>query len=277
MLARKVRQMGTRLSSLVRVLTKFYYGYDIFRERKAIDFLKVKPNSKLRRHIFDNLYSYLPQFRNKRYRKLAIETLLREGDYGALTPLSSRLANNSRSLNCYKNTNNITDNAVQKLKEEYDSILQDFTNQQIIQYFEIQNLLSGYLLSAQGDRVSMGNSVEGRYPYLDLEFVKYSFTIPMNHKLMGMSQKQILKVAYKDDVPQEIINAPKIAYQAPEARAILSNSFNCDKLMNNDNPIFQFVDRNKLDAIVTGKDTNSRGSFSDNMNICILTSLSFLV
>ena len=277
MLARKVRQDGHKVVLTGEGADEILFGYDIFRERKAIDFLKAKPNSNLRRHIFDNLYSYLPQFRNKRYRKLAIETLLREGDYGALTPLSSRLANNSRSLNCYKNSSGISANVVQKLKEEYDNIPEDFTNQQIIQYFEIQNLLSGYLLSAQGDRVSMGNSVEGRYPYLDLEFVKYSFKIPMNHKLMGMSQKQILKVAYKDDVPQEIINAPKIAYQAPEARAILSNPLNCDKLMNTDNPIFQFVDRKKLDAIVTRcKDTNSRGSFSDNMNVCILSSLSFL-
>ena len=100
MLARKVRQDGHKVVLTGEGADEILFGYDIFRERKAIDFLKAKPNSKLRRHIFDNLYSYLPQFRNKRYRKLAIETLLREGDYGALTPLSSRLANNSRSLNC---------------------------------------------------------------------------------------------------------------------------------------------------------------------------------
>ena len=35
------------------------------------------------------------------------------------------------------------------------------------QYIEIRTLLSGYLLSSQGDRMLMANSVEGRFPFLD--------------------------------------------------------------------------------------------------------------
>src|SRR3546814_7901129 len=35
------------------------------------------------------------------------------------------------------------------------------------QYVEAKTLLAGYLLAAQGDRVAMAASIEGRYPYLD--------------------------------------------------------------------------------------------------------------
>ena len=35
------------------------------------------------------------------------------------------------------------------------------------QYLEVRTLLSGYLLSSQGDRMLMAHSVEGRFPFLD--------------------------------------------------------------------------------------------------------------
>ena len=35
------------------------------------------------------------------------------------------------------------------------------------QYLEMTTFLAGYLLSSQGDRMLMGHSVEGRFPFLD--------------------------------------------------------------------------------------------------------------
>ena len=39
------------------------------------------------------------------------------------------------------------------------------------QYLEIRTLLSGYILSSQGDRMLMAHSVEGRFPFLDVNVV----------------------------------------------------------------------------------------------------------
>ena len=39
------------------------------------------------------------------------------------------------------------------------------------QYLEVRTLLSGYLLSSQGDRMLMAHSVEGRFPFLDPDVV----------------------------------------------------------------------------------------------------------
>ncbi len=46
------------------------------------------------------------------------------------------------------------------------------------QYLEVRTLLSGYLLSSQGDRMLMAHSVEGRFPFLDREVVALADSLP---------------------------------------------------------------------------------------------------
>ena len=91
------------------------------------------------------------------------------------------------------------------------------------QVVEIMTLLSNYLLSSQGDRMSMAHGVEGRYPYLDLEFVDFASRLPESLKLRALKDKRILRTAYSDDLPSQIVNRPKIAYQAPEMMAFIEN------------------------------------------------------
>ncbi|TGP13305.1 asparagine synthase-related protein, partial [Mesorhizobium sp. M1D.F.Ca.ET.234.01.1.1] len=57
------------------------------------------------------------------------------------------------------------------------------------QYIEIQTLMSGYLLSSQGDRMLMGNSVEGRFPFLDDDVVKLANSLPAKYKLRVLDEK----------------------------------------------------------------------------------------
>ena len=46
------------------------------------------------------------------------------------------------------------------------------------QYVEAHTLLSGYLLSSQGDRMAMANSVEGRFPFLDHRVIEFANRLP---------------------------------------------------------------------------------------------------
>jgi len=85
------------------------------------------------------------------------------------------------------------------------------------QYLEVRTLLSGYLLSSQGDRMLMAHSVEGRFPYLDVDLVELANSLPPSYKLHGLDEKHVLKRAAAGLVPEEILRRPKQPYRAPDA------------------------------------------------------------
>jgi asparagine synthase (glutamine-hydrolysing) len=90
------------------------------------------------------------------------------------------------------------------------------------QYFEIRTLLTGYLLAAQGDRVAMASSVEGRFPFLDREVVELAHQLPADYKLRVLDEKHVLKRVAADLVPPSIIKRPKQPYRAPDALAFIA-------------------------------------------------------
>jgi len=85
------------------------------------------------------------------------------------------------------------------------------------QYLEIRTLLAGYLLSSQGDRMLMANSVEGRFPFLDINVVKLANRLPSSYKLRVLDEKHVLKKASLGQVPQAILARKKQPYRAPDA------------------------------------------------------------
>jgi asparagine synthase (glutamine-hydrolysing) len=85
------------------------------------------------------------------------------------------------------------------------------------QWLEMTTLLPGYILASQGDRMLMANSVEGRFPFLDREVVELANALPSRHKLFGLDEKYLLKQAFGDLVPDEILHRPKQPYRAPDA------------------------------------------------------------
>ncbi|MCB0473111.1 MAG: asparagine synthase (glutamine-hydrolyzing) [Flavobacteriaceae bacterium] len=65
------------------------------------------------------------------------------------------------------------------------------------------------------DRASMMNSLEARVPLLDHKFAELSFKIPSNLKLKGNEKKYILKEAFKDLLPDEILSHKKQGFAMP--------------------------------------------------------------
>jgi len=85
------------------------------------------------------------------------------------------------------------------------------------QYLEMKTLLPGYILSSQGDRMSMAHSVEGRYPFLDHRVVEFAAGLPPNQKMRVLVEKFILKRAARDLVPDSVIQRTKQPYRAPDS------------------------------------------------------------
>lgn len=92
------------------------------------------------------------------------------------------------------------------------------------QWLEIRTLLAGYLLSSQGDRMLMAHSVEGRFPFLDPDVFDLAATFPARQKILGLDEKHLLKRAFSDLVPTDILRRPKQPYRAPDAAGSLLES-----------------------------------------------------
>jgi asparagine synthase (glutamine-hydrolysing) len=92
------------------------------------------------------------------------------------------------------------------------------------QYLEIRTLLSGYLLSSQGDRMLMANSVEGRFPFLDRQVAALAESLPASYKLRVLDEKHVLKRAARGLVPEPILSRAKQPYRAPDALAFADSA-----------------------------------------------------
>ena len=109
------------------------------------------------------------------------------------------------------------DEVKRKLPEDYDN--RDCLAK--AQYLEMSIFMSNYLLSSQGDRMAMANSVEIRLPYLDPNVVDFMSQVPSKWKILGLNEKHILKKAFKKILPETITTRSKHPYRAPIMQSLL--------------------------------------------------------
>jgi asparagine synthase (glutamine-hydrolysing) len=88
-------------------------------------------------------------------------------------------------------------------------------------YLDFKLRLSDHLLSDHGDRMVLANSVEGRYPFLDVGVIGFAREIPPHLKLNDFTEKYILKQLACDLLPGEIINREKFGFRAPGSPYLL--------------------------------------------------------
>lgn len=65
------------------------------------------------------------------------------------------------------------------------------------------------------DRASMMVSLEARAPFLDNDLVDFAASLPSSYKLHGQTTKFLLKSAFKEKLPEAIINRPKKGFGIP--------------------------------------------------------------
>lgn len=96
----------------------------------------------------------------------------------------------------------------------HDSIKDGYVN--TILYMDMIGSIFDWLLMIQ-DRATMGATIEGRVPFCDINLMEYAFSIPGDTiKTNDLREnKYFLKMALKEILPAEIINAPKRGFSAP--------------------------------------------------------------
>jgi len=88
-------------------------------------------------------------------------------------------------------------------------------------YLDFKLRLGHHLIADHGDRMTMANSIEARYPFLDLELVEFCTRIPPELKLNGFTEKYILKKAAGDLIPRAVVEREKFGFVAPGSPALL--------------------------------------------------------
>jgi asparagine synthase (glutamine-hydrolysing) len=82
-------------------------------------------------------------------------------------------------------------------------------------YLGYQVMLPGLLMTHKGDRPAMANSVETRFPFLDLDFVEFCARLGPEFKLRGLRRdKEILRRYAGGFLPPEIAQRPKSIFRA---------------------------------------------------------------
>ena len=225
LLAKLVRENNIKVVLTGEGADEILGGYDLFREAKIRRFWAKFPDSRLRPLLIRELYSYIPNWPRK-------TSAFLEGFYRKnLTPTDSLHYSHtprwetavkvkslfSRELRGRNNSYDAIEEFDRHLPENFrgwDSLAQ-------AQYIEIQTLLSGNLLSSQGDRMMMANSVEGRFPFLDYRLVEFAFNLPAKLKIKVLKEKYLLKKISQEFLPVEIISRVKQAYRAPDSASFL--------------------------------------------------------
>jgi len=83
------------------------------------------------------------------------------------------------------------------------------------------HLLSGHLLSAQGDRMAMAHGVETRFPFLDPNVMSFGTSLPERLLLHGLREKVLLRRLGRTLAPASAWKRPKQPYRAPGAEVFL--------------------------------------------------------
>jgi asparagine synthase (glutamine-hydrolysing) len=81
-------------------------------------------------------------------------------------------------------------------------------------YLEIYTFLVDHNLNYT-DKAGMANSVEIRVPYLDIELVEFTTTIPVKYKMNGSQTKFILRKVAERYLPKEVIYRSKTGFGVP--------------------------------------------------------------
>lgn len=221
LLSRLVRDSGIKVVLTGEGADEIFAGYDLFREAKVRRFWGRRPDSKMRPRLLERLYPYLARSPVSQ-QAIAREFFGRGREQWTVPGFAHQTRWHSAAalqrlfrpevLWQMKNVD-----VVKRLLGSLPSDFHRWTYLAQDQYLEVRTLLSGYLLSSQGDRMLMAHSVEGRFPFLDADVVELANALPASYKLRVLDEKHVLKRAAEGLVPREITQRPKQPYRAPDA------------------------------------------------------------
>ena len=226
LLSRMVRKAGCKVVLTGEGADEGFAGYNIFKEAKIRRWWAKRPESTMRPALLSRLYPYQgkePQRAAAYWKRFFGRGLTQVDDpYYSHHP---RWTNTSYILNFLgpDASDRLGDHDPAAALPEYlDDMPPAEAPLSRAQYLEMKLFLNGYLISSQGDRMLMANSVEGRFPFLDPEVLAFAGRLPERLRLPGLREKALLKRAFDREVPAGIRKRNKQPYRAPGVQSLLA-------------------------------------------------------
>ncbi|MCU0546653.1 MAG: asparagine synthase (glutamine-hydrolyzing) [Oscillatoriaceae cyanobacterium Prado104] len=216
MLSRLVRDRHLKVVITGEGADEFLGGYDIFKETKIRRFWAKAPDSEWRHLLLKRLYPEIAGLggSNEAFVRAFFKKNLTDTD----SPFYSHSIRWSNTGRLHRLLVSQPDVSIPDWVREFVPLPSNFKNWSSLaqaQYLEIVTFMSPYLLSSQGDRVAMANSVEGRFPFLDYRVVEFCNRLPANLKLRGLNEKWLLRQLASKLLPPDIWQRRKRPYRAP--------------------------------------------------------------
>ena len=226
LLAKLVRESGFKVVLTGEGADEILAGYDIFKEVKTRAFIARCPGSARRSLILKRLYPYLSYspVQSQQYAQAFFSS--GSDRYPASCSSHAPRWTMTSMIKAFYSAD-LREQVLERDNREMLVALfdngpcRDALSQ--AQYIEMKMLLSGYLLSSQGDRMAMAHSVEGRFPFLDHRVVEFCGKLPLRMKMKVLNEKYILKKSMKGIVPDPILERTKQPYMAPDAKSLLGD------------------------------------------------------
>lgn len=221
LLADSVRAAGYKVVLTGEGADEAFGGYDLFKEAAIRRFVARHPDSKWRGALLGRLYPYLTHSPvRSRGLTQAYFGNSRTSTGEASFAHSMRITTTRRALQFLSPAWHERIDAWDPHAALTAMLPADFSRWHALerdQYVEAHTLMSGYLLSSQGDRMAMAASIEARFPFLDHRVIEFACRLPPRLKLSGLHEKVLLKRALQSDLPRSITQRSKQPYRAPDS------------------------------------------------------------
>jgi asparagine synthase (glutamine-hydrolysing) len=227
LLADSVRAAGYKVVLTGEGADEAFAGYDIFKEAKVRRWLARSPGSAWRGRLLERLYPYLsnsPGAARALSQRFFAEGLDRAG--AAEFAHMPRMATTRRLLGYFRpewRERLLAWNPVTALEAQLPADFHRWLPLERDQYVEAHTLMTGYLLSSQGDRMAMAASIEARFPFLDHRVLEFACGLPSRLKLAGLREKRLLKQSMACELPPVIGQRTKQPYRSPESASFFAD------------------------------------------------------
>jgi len=246
-------------------------GYDIFKEAKIRQFWARRPDSTWRALLLKRLYPWLGTAGSQALPYL--RNFYGVGLDEPRAPLFSHLPRFLNTAQCKQFFSaelsaQLTDNAEEAFATLVPPDAAHWSPFSVAQRLEARSLMSGYLLSAQGDRMLMANSVEGRFPFLDHNVMEFAARLDPRLKMRVLDEKHLLKRAMRADLPASIVARHKQPYRAPDSPALFNGPhlpWRDELLSERKIREFGYFDARRVAMLVKKAELGRARAFRDNM------------